>query len=56
MGNRHFYASAAFRLAGIDSLDFKVLQMQITEHKALCQAAEVERDRLLELVTVLQKR
>lgn len=30
--------------------------MQITEHKALCQAAEVERDRLLELVTVLQKR
>lgn len=56
MGNRHFYASAAFRLAGIDSLDFKVLQTQITEHKALCQAAEVERDRLLELVTVLQKR
>ncbi|XP_040519682.1 coiled-coil domain-containing protein 13 isoform X1 [Gallus gallus] len=44
------------RLAGIDSLDFKVLQTQITEHKALCQAAEVERDRLLELVTVLQKR
>uniref|UniRef100_A0A8B9ZPU1 Coiled-coil domain-containing protein 13 n=1 Tax=Anas zonorhyncha TaxID=75864 RepID=A0A8B9ZPU1_9AVES len=38
------------------SLDFKVLQTQITEHKALCQAAEVERDRLLELVTVLQKR
>lgn len=56
MGNRHFYASAAFRFAGIDSLDFKVLQMQITEHKALCQAAEVERDRLLELVAVLQKR
>uniref|UniRef100_A0A8C3BHF7 Coiled-coil domain-containing protein 13 n=1 Tax=Cairina moschata TaxID=8855 RepID=A0A8C3BHF7_CAIMO len=44
------------RLAGTDSLDFKVLQTQITEHKALCQAAEVERDRLLELVTVLQKR
>uniref|UniRef100_A0A8C6J0R5 Uncharacterized protein n=1 Tax=Melopsittacus undulatus TaxID=13146 RepID=A0A8C6J0R5_MELUD len=38
------------------SLDLKVLQTQITEHKALCQAAEVERDRLLELVTVLQKR
>lgn len=47
---------ASARLAGIDSLDFKVLQTQITEHKALCQAAEVERDRLLELVTVLQKR
>ncbi|XP_065600877.1 coiled-coil domain-containing protein 13 isoform X1 [Cyrtonyx montezumae] len=44
------------RLAGTDSLDFKVLQTQITEHKALFQAAEVERDRLLELVTVLQKR
>ncbi|KAM9303744.1 coiled-coil domain-containing protein 13 [Morus bassanus] len=44
------------RLAGTDSLDLKVLQTQITEHKALCQAAEVERDRLLELVTVLQKR
>ncbi|XP_009480428.2 coiled-coil domain-containing protein 13 [Pelecanus crispus] len=44
------------RLAGTDRLDLKVLQTQITEHKALCQAAEVERDRLLELVTVLQKR
>ncbi|XP_057254896.1 coiled-coil domain-containing protein 13 isoform X3 [Pezoporus wallicus] len=44
------------RLAGANSLDLKVLQTQITEHKALCQAAEVERDRLLELVTVLQKR
>ncbi|KAM6101732.1 coiled-coil domain-containing protein 13 isoform 2-T3 [Theristicus caerulescens] len=44
------------RLAGTDSLDLKALQTQITEHKALCQAAEVERDRLLELVTVLQKR
>ncbi|XP_075602946.1 coiled-coil domain-containing protein 13 isoform X3 [Balearica regulorum gibbericeps] len=44
------------RLAGTDSPDLKVLQTQITEHKALCQAAEVERDRLLELVTVLQKR
>ncbi|XP_065523001.1 coiled-coil domain-containing protein 13 isoform X1 [Lathamus discolor] len=44
------------RLAGTNSLDLEVLQTQITEHKALCQAAEVERDRLLELVTVLQKR
>ncbi|XP_026698567.1 coiled-coil domain-containing protein 13 isoform X2 [Athene cunicularia] len=43
-------------VAGTDSPDLKVLQTQITEHKALCQAAEVERDRLLELVTVLQKR
>ncbi|XP_075276011.1 coiled-coil domain-containing protein 13 isoform X1 [Opisthocomus hoazin] len=44
------------RLAATDSPDLQVLQTQITEHKALCQAAEVERDRLLELVTVLQKR
>ncbi|KAM6374402.1 LOW QUALITY PROTEIN: coiled-coil domain-containing protein 13 [Alca torda] len=44
------------RLAGTGSPDLKALQTQITEHKALCQAAEVERDRLLELVTVLQKR
>ncbi|XP_055662644.1 coiled-coil domain-containing protein 13 [Falco peregrinus] len=44
------------RLTGTDSPDLKVLQTQITEHKALCQAAEVEKDRLLELVTVLQKR
>ncbi|XP_025927968.1 coiled-coil domain-containing protein 13 isoform X1 [Apteryx rowi] len=44
------------RLAGTDSPDLKVLQTQIAEHKALCQAAEVERNRLLELVTVLQKR
>uniref|UniRef100_A0A8C0EFV0 Coiled-coil domain-containing protein 13 n=1 Tax=Bubo bubo TaxID=30461 RepID=A0A8C0EFV0_BUBBB len=50
------YASVAFRLAGTGSPDLKVLQTQLTEHKALCQAAEVERDRLLELVTVLQKR
>ncbi|KAM9232720.1 coiled-coil domain-containing protein 13-like [Leptosomus discolor] len=44
------------RLAGADSPDLEVLQTQVTEHKALCQAAEVERNRLLELVTVLQKR
>ncbi|KAM6315114.1 coiled-coil domain-containing protein 13 [Aegotheles albertisi] len=44
------------RVAGTDSPDLEALQTQITEHKALCQAAEVERDRLLELVTVLQKR
>ncbi|XP_064906328.1 coiled-coil domain-containing protein 13 [Columba livia] len=44
------------RLAGADSPDWKALQTQIVEHKALCQAAQVERDRLLELVAVLQKR
>uniref|UniRef100_A0A8C3K4T9 Coiled-coil domain-containing protein 13 n=1 Tax=Calidris pygmaea TaxID=425635 RepID=A0A8C3K4T9_9CHAR len=48
--------SSNIPLAGTDSPDLKALQTQITEHRALCQAAEVERDRLLELVTVLQKR
>ncbi|XP_039383275.1 coiled-coil domain-containing protein 13 isoform X2 [Mauremys reevesii] len=44
------------RLADTESPDLKVLQTQITEYKALCHAAEVERERLTELVTVLQKR
>nr|XP_042715896.1 coiled-coil domain-containing protein 13 isoform X7 [Chrysemys picta bellii] len=47
---------ASGRLADTESPDLKVLQTQITEYKALCHAAEVERDRLTELVTVLQKR
>ncbi|CAM4523575.1 unnamed protein product [Lepidochelys olivacea] len=47
---------ASGRIADTESSDLKVLQTQITEYKALCHAAEVERDRLTELVTVLQKR
>ncbi|XP_029444186.1 coiled-coil domain-containing protein 13 isoform X2 [Rhinatrema bivittatum] len=39
-----------------DGLDMKTLQVQLTEYRTLSQAAEVERDRLMELVTVLQKR
>ncbi|XP_058688797.1 coiled-coil domain-containing protein 13 isoform X2 [Poecile atricapillus] len=42
--------------SGTDSLDWEVLPGENTEQKALCQAAEVERSKLLELVTVLQKR
>ncbi|KAM8967181.1 coiled-coil domain-containing protein 13 [Pelodytes ibericus] len=38
------------------SSEFHALQLQITEYRALCQAAEVERDRLMELVSVLQRR
>ncbi|XP_075444114.1 coiled-coil domain-containing protein 13 isoform X2 [Ascaphus truei] len=38
------------------SSELRVLQAQNTEYRALCQATEVERDRLMELVTVLQKR
>nr|XP_044610447.1 coiled-coil domain-containing protein 13 isoform X4 [Equus asinus] len=39
-----------------DSPEQKGWQAQVTEFKALWQAAEVERDRLTEFVTVLQKR
>ncbi|XP_058035932.1 coiled-coil domain-containing protein 13 isoform X2 [Ahaetulla prasina] len=39
-----------------DEVGFKTLQAQITEYKTLCQAAEVERDHLIELVSILQKR
>ncbi|XP_039222718.1 coiled-coil domain-containing protein 13 isoform X2 [Crotalus tigris] len=40
----------------LNNIDFRTLQAQITEYKTLCQAAEVERDRLIELVSILQKR
>uniref|UniRef100_A0AC11DPP6 Coiled-coil domain containing 13 n=1 Tax=Ovis aries TaxID=9940 RepID=A0AC11DPP6_SHEEP len=40
----------------LDSPEQKGWQTQVTEFKALWQAAEVERDRLMEFVTVLQKR
>ncbi|XP_028646699.1 coiled-coil domain-containing protein 13 [Erpetoichthys calabaricus] len=36
--------------------ELKSLQAQCTEYKAVAQAAEVEREKLLELVTVLQRR
>ncbi|XP_007431378.2 coiled-coil domain-containing protein 13 isoform X1 [Python bivittatus] len=39
-----------------NELNIGTLKMQITEYKTLCQAAEVERDRLIELVSMLQKR
>lgn len=38
------------------SEEIQVLRSQVQETKSLCQAAEVERDRLLELVTLLQRR
>ncbi|KAM4705197.1 coiled-coil domain-containing protein 13 [Rhinophrynus dorsalis] len=38
------------------SSELRLLQTQNTEYRALCQAAEVERDRLMELVSVLQRR
>ncbi|XP_018122555.1 coiled-coil domain-containing protein 13 isoform X2 [Xenopus laevis] len=38
------------------SSEVRVLQAQVTEYRTLCQAAEVERDRLMELVSVLQRR
>ncbi|XP_044150669.1 coiled-coil domain-containing protein 13 [Bufo gargarizans] len=39
-----------------DSSELRVWQTQAAEFRALCQAAEVERDRLVEFVSVLQKR
>ncbi|XP_072911109.1 coiled-coil domain-containing protein 13 isoform X2 [Hemitrygon akajei] len=48
--------SATGRTASVNGIDVKALQLQCTEFKALYQAAEVERDKLAELVTILQKR
>ncbi|XP_077159115.1 coiled-coil domain-containing protein 13 isoform X2 [Paroedura picta] len=39
-----------------DDLEAKAWKVQIAEYKALCLAAELERDRLVQLVGVLQKR
>ena len=36
--------------------EVQLLRSQVQESTSLCQAAEVERDRLLELVSLLQKR
>lgn len=38
------------------SEEVRLLRSQVQESKSLCQASEVERDRLLELVSVLQRR
>lgn len=38
------------------SEEVQLLRSQVQESKSLCQAAEVERDRLLELVSLLQGR
>ncbi|XP_055519499.1 coiled-coil domain-containing protein 13 isoform X2 [Leucoraja erinacea] len=42
--------------ACVSQIDVKPLQLQCTEYKALYHAAEVEKDKLTELVTILQKR
>ncbi|XP_069585361.1 coiled-coil domain-containing protein 13 isoform X2 [Ranitomeya imitator] len=39
-----------------DSSELRVWRAQAAEFRALCQAAEVERDRLVEFVSVLQRR
>ncbi|XP_075683928.1 coiled-coil domain-containing protein 13 isoform X2 [Rhinoderma darwinii] len=51
-------ASCAVISAGSSprSSELRVWQTQAVEFRALCQAAEVERDRLTEFVSVLQKR
>ncbi|XP_067824260.1 coiled-coil domain-containing protein 13 isoform X2 [Heptranchias perlo] len=48
--------NAVGRCASVNGIDAKALQLQCTEFKAFYQAAEVERDKLTELVTILQKR
>jgi len=48
--------SRARRNSAGNSEEIQVLRSQVQESKSLCQAAEVERDRLLELVTLLQRR
>ncbi|XP_078392783.1 coiled-coil domain-containing protein 13 isoform X1 [Cetorhinus maximus] len=48
--------NAVGRCASVNGIDVKALQLQCTEYKAFYQAAEVERDKLMELVTILQKR
>lgn len=45
-----------FRPIKPSDLDAKALKAQITEYKALSLAAELEWDRLVQLVGVLQKR
>ncbi|GCB77882.1 hypothetical protein scyTo_0021146, partial [Scyliorhinus torazame] len=48
--------NAVGRCTSINGIDVKALQLQCTEYRAFYQAAEVERDKLMELVTILQKR
>ncbi|XP_077159117.1 coiled-coil domain-containing protein 13 isoform X4 [Paroedura picta] len=48
--------SASVRPVEPDDLEAKAWKVQIAEYKALCLAAELERDRLVQLVGVLQKR
>ncbi|XP_072432430.1 coiled-coil domain-containing protein 13 isoform X2 [Chiloscyllium punctatum] len=53
---RPLSGNAVGRCISVDATDAKALQLQCTEYKAFYQAAEVERDKLTELVTILQKR
>ncbi|KAL8164807.1 UNVERIFIED_CONTAM: hypothetical protein K2H54_007397 [Gekko kuhli] len=46
----------SFRPPEPDDLDAKASKVQVAEYRALCLAAELERDRLVQLVGVLQKR
>ncbi|XP_043546746.1 coiled-coil domain-containing protein 13 [Chiloscyllium plagiosum] len=53
---RPLSGNAVGRCISVNGTDAKALQLQCTEYKAFYQAAEVERDKLTELVTILQKR
>ncbi|XP_071416291.1 coiled-coil domain-containing protein 13 isoform X2 [Pithys albifrons albifrons] len=55
-GSSEVGRSGSAWLPGPASPEWEVLQTQMSEHRALCQAAEGHRNRLLELVAVLQSR
>nr|XP_030120023.3 coiled-coil domain-containing protein 13 isoform X9 [Taeniopygia guttata] len=55
-GNQALCACASLRSAGTDSSSREALLGQIKRQSALCQAAKAEREKLLELVAVLEKR
>uniref|UniRef100_A0A670JMZ5 Coiled-coil domain containing 13 n=1 Tax=Podarcis muralis TaxID=64176 RepID=A0A670JMZ5_PODMU len=51
-----FFFFLLFRIVEPDNLDMKTVKIQIAEYKALGQAAEAERGKLIEMVNILQKR
>ncbi|KAG8138695.1 hypothetical protein E2320_001484 [Naja naja] len=50
------FPASSGRVSEHNEAGLRTLQAQITEYKTLSQAAEVERDHLIELVSILQKR
>ncbi|XP_074397097.1 coiled-coil domain-containing protein 13 isoform X1 [Zonotrichia albicollis] len=55
-GNQTLCACASLRSAGTDSLSWETLLGELLTQRLLCQPAEKEREKLLELLAVLQRR